>query len=71
MFAAIPPTVASLAALIIALVNRGKIEQIHKATNSMKDQLVEATRAEAMQVGREAGIKEASSTTRRADDPKP
>lgn len=34
---ATPPT-------IVAMIGVSKIEQVHKATNSMKDELVEATR---------------------------
>lgn len=70
MIAAIPPTMAALAALIMGIVNRGKIHEVYKATNSMKDELVEATRVEALQTGHAAGMKEAQSTNRRADDPK-
>jgi type III secretory pathway component EscS len=53
---AIPPTVAAVAGLIIGIVNRGKIKEIHIATNSMKDALVAATRSEALMEGHAAGV---------------
>lgn len=56
--AAVPPTIVSLCGLILGVINRNKIELIHKATNSMKDALVEVTRSDALQEGHTAGVKD-------------
>ncbi len=48
---------ASLGALLLSWQNSWKIEEVHKATNSMKDELVkevrEASLAEGLKIGRE------------------
>lgn len=47
----LPATIASIASLIIAFKNTGKIEEVHKATNSMKDALVAAALIEGKNLG--------------------
>ena len=54
LIAGIPPTLASLSALIISLRNGKKVDEVHKATNSMKDALVKAALIE----GHAAGVAE-------------
>jgi hypothetical protein len=51
---AVPSTVAA----ILGFRNSSKIEQVHKATNSMKDELVAATKSSAFQAGQTSGRKE-------------
>jgi hypothetical protein len=53
---AIPPTIASAAALIVSMRHGQKIDAIHMATNSMKDALVASTRLQALAEGLAAGI---------------
>ena len=45
LIVAIGPTLASVAALIVALKTKTKVEEVHVATNSMKDALVAAARS--------------------------
>lgn len=59
----IPPTIASIAALIVSVKtlavsarNSRKLDDVHTATNGMKDALVEATRSEATAVGKAEGV---------------
>jgi hypothetical protein len=40
----VPPTLAALATLVVALRGEKKIEKVHKATNSLTDRLLAATR---------------------------
>lgn len=61
-WATLPATIAAFGALLVAgagvwvsLRTDKKVEQVHKATNSMKDALVAATRAEALQTGEAIG----------------
>lgn len=42
LIAILPATIASVAALIVAFSTNAKVEEVHKATNSMKDALVAA-----------------------------
>jgi len=51
--AALPPTLLAWAAMRSSNRNEAKVEDIHKATNSMKDALVESARAN----GRASGVK--------------
>ena len=46
IIASVPPTLASIAALVVSLRNGRKVEEVHKATNSMKDALVAAAKLE-------------------------
>ncbi len=54
LIASIPPTLAAVAALIVSMRNGRKVEEVHKATNSMKDALVAA----ALIQGHAEGVKE-------------
>lgn len=54
LITAVPPTIASVAALIVSIMNGRKVEAVHKATNSMKDALVAAAKLE----GHAAGVAE-------------
>jgi hypothetical protein len=54
VLATIPPTLLGAAALVVALKTTKKVEQVHKATNSLTDRLVASTRVEA----HAAGVKE-------------
>jgi hypothetical protein len=56
LISAIPPTIASIAALVVSVKNSRKLDEVHHATNGMKDALVEATRVEATAVGKAEGI---------------
>ncbi len=47
----IPGTIASIATLFVAMINGRKVEEVHKATNSMKDALVAAALAEGKMLG--------------------
>lgn len=58
LVSSIPVTVTSIAALIIAIKNTHKVEEIHKATNSMKDALVLSTEKEALARGIKQGTTE-------------
>jgi len=42
---------AAVGGLIISWSNSRKIEEVHKATNSMKDELVAVTKSDAFQTG--------------------
>lgn len=56
LIAAVPPTVVSVVAVVVAMINTRKIEIIHKATNSMKDELVKVTQSDSFQKGHAAGV---------------
>lgn len=47
--------VAALYAAIMGVRNGRKIEEVHKATNSLTDRLVETTRTEAFAAGQKDG----------------
>ena len=47
---------AQVVNIVAILTVRSRVELVHIATNSMKDQLVEATRLSAMAIGRDIGI---------------
>ncbi len=49
---AIPPTLASLASVVMAWKTGKKVEEVHKATNGMKDALI----ASATREGHAAGV---------------
>ena len=66
VIAAFPPTIASVAAVLISLNTQAKVEQVHLATNSMKDALVAATRKESLQEGREQGAVEEKARAKEA-----
>jgi hypothetical protein len=59
LIVAIPTTVTALASLIVSLRNGRKIEQVHVATNSKMDKLLEVTgaseKAKGFIEGRERG----------------
>jgi hypothetical protein len=59
LIVAIPTTVTALAGLVVSLRNGRKIEQVHVATNSKMDQLLEVTgaseKAKGVIEGREQG----------------
>jgi hypothetical protein len=54
IIAAIPSTIAA----VLSWKNIAKTEQVHKATNSMKDELVAATKSASFQAGRTAGVRD-------------
>jgi len=65
IISSVPPTLAACAALVISLRNGRhvnsltiRVEEVHKATNSLADRLVEATRAAAHAAGRREGLEE-------------
>lgn len=58
LVAAVPPTLTAAAALVVSLRTNRAVEQVHQATNSMKDQLVAVTRSDALQEGHAAGVAE-------------
>ncbi len=47
--------VASVGAVLVSLYNAVRIQQVHKATNSMKDELVAVTRKDALAEGLKQG----------------
>ena len=51
LLASIPPTVVALVSLVVGIRTTRKVEQVHKATNSLTDRLVEVTRTEAHAAG--------------------
>jgi len=59
--AALPPTVLALASLIVGIRNSRKVEEVHRATNSLTDRLVASTKLEA----HAAGIKEEQNRSKR------
>lgn len=56
LVAAIPPTMLALATLITSLRIGRKVEEVHHATNGMKDALMKVTRSDALQEGHSAGV---------------
>lgn len=51
LIVSIPSTIVAFANIWLQFRNGRKVEEIHKATNSMKDELVAATRAAALLTG--------------------
>lgn len=58
LITATPPTIASVAALVVSIRTSEKVEVVserveivHKATNSLTDRLVSVTRSDALQEG--------------------
>jgi len=49
--ASLPPTLLALATLVIGIRNTRKVEEVHKATNSLTDRLVASTKLEAHALG--------------------
>lgn len=58
LIACIPPTLTAAGALIVSINTQSKVEEVHKATNSMKDALVASTRSEALIEGHAEGVKD-------------
>lgn len=58
LIAGIPPALIALATLVVSLRNSQKVEEVHKATNSMKDALVIATEKEALARGIKQGAED-------------
>lgn len=52
---AIPTTIASISTLIVAIRSNTRIEEVKKATDGIKDELVRTTREQALLEGRETG----------------
>lgn len=59
--------VGQLAVVATQAVIAGKVEEIHKATNSMKDELVAVTRKDALAEGHLAGVAETVATVAAVD----
>lgn len=60
LIAGIPSTLVAAATLLVAIKGLQKVEQVHKATNSLTDRLIEVTRAES----HAAGVKEGAAEER-------
>lgn len=72
VIATIPPTAASVAAIVISLHTSEKVQEVkavvaetaekveivHKATNSLTDKLVASTRSDALQEGHTKGVRD-------------
>jgi hypothetical protein len=54
--ASVAPTLTSLGALIVALRNGRKTDEIKKATDGLTRQLVDTTRSDALQEGHKEGV---------------
>ena len=54
VIAAIPPTIAAVAALIVSLHNSAKIQDVHVSLNSRLSQLVDASKAQGRQDERDS-----------------
>ena len=54
----LPMTIAAIATLVVAIRTGRKVEQVHIATNSMKDALVAKTEKEALARGIKQGTAE-------------
>jgi hypothetical protein len=52
--AAVPPTIAAAAALIVSLRNKAAIREVHLTINSRLDQLIQASVAQGRQDERDA-----------------
>ncbi len=50
--------IAAVAAVMVSIYNAFRIQQVHKATNSMKDELVAVTRKDALAEGLKQGREE-------------
>jgi hypothetical protein len=59
VIAGLPSTIAALGALYVSIVNGRKVDEVHRATNSMKDELVAVTSKEQRALGRLEGASEA------------
>lgn len=76
LIAGLPAMLASMTAAVLSFRNTlqiervaDKVEIVHKATNSMKDQLVAVTRSDAMQTGHAEGRAEIKAEQREAASP--
>lgn len=58
LIAGVPPTLTAAGALVVSMHTQEKVEEVHKATNSMKDALVASTRSEALMEGHAEGVKD-------------
>lgn len=67
MLAVLPATIGAIGALIVSIKGNQKIEAVHRATNSLQDKLVEATRLAAIAAGRLEGIAEEKARANRTD----
>ena len=54
IIAAIPPTIAAIAALIVSIHNANRIQDVHLSLNSRLDQLVNASLAQGRQDERDS-----------------
>jgi len=54
LIAATPPTIVSLGGLVLGLINRSKITEVHLSVNSRLDHLVIAAKAEGRQQERDS-----------------
>lgn len=54
--AVVPTLLATAATFVISLRNSRKLDEVKNATNGMKDALVEATRIEAIAIGKAEGV---------------
>jgi hypothetical protein len=54
LVAAVPPTIAALAALIVALKTKAKVADVHLSINSRMDELVAAAKAQGRQDERDS-----------------
>jgi len=64
LIVSIPATLTAFAGLLVSLRNSRKIEDIHVATNSMKDALVAATAKASKAEGRAEGVAEGRNESR-------
>jgi hypothetical protein len=54
LIVAVPPTIASVAAVIMSIKNGTKIQEVHLGINSRMDELVRASKAQGRQDERDA-----------------
>lgn len=67
-FASLPATLTALAVLIKQLKTDENVKKIEVATNSMKDALVAATKAEGLAVGHAKGVADERANVRQRTD---
>ncbi len=66
LIASIPSTIVALRTSAKVEAVADKVEVVHKATNSLKDELVAVTRSDALQEGHTAGVKDEKSAQKKA-----
>jgi hypothetical protein len=54
LIAAVPPTFVGLASLVLGIINKGKISDVHLSLNSRLDQLIKASLAQGRQDERDS-----------------